>query len=147
MTHKDEIKYWADHPNCTDVWAKGFNEQDWELLEHYKVNWSCVVCKFIVDDEWAELRKAQANGEQLQFKHFNGEWVDCFLDYNKMTIGPKNWRIKPKEFVYGYQYVIQYSDGTFDMTDHEEKEPVCRDDSSVQWKVVERYEPSKRERK
>ena len=149
MTHKDEIKYWAEHKNCTDVWAKEFNEQDWELVKHYKINWSCKVCKFIVDDEWAELRKAQADGKQLQRQSNFKDWEDDTLRYADMKYTtPKDWRIKPEEPVYEYQVIYKIGrKGIFHITSeyHKDKEEFTEKRGELIF--IGMYEPSKRERK
>jgi len=91
MFHEKEVKYWADHPDGTLVWEKE-PDRDWERREHPRWFDDCI---YIVDDEWAELRKAQADGKQLQA--FTGnEWVDKTLDLDIMRILyiPMAWRIK-----------------------------------------------------
>ena len=94
-SHVDEIKYWAEHPNRTKVWIKSSNDTSWKLSD------SCIAwfssSKYIVDDEWAELRKAQADGKQLQCKYEDSNWINCTLTLEEIKNygNNKEWRIKP----------------------------------------------------
>ena len=94
MKNTDEICYWTKHKTGTKVWYKsGFTDNKWELKE--KVYWDGLGI-YIVDDEWAELRKAQIDGKQLQT--LQGIWRDETLTYKSLNgVGqPKHWRIKPE---------------------------------------------------
>ena len=111
MTHEDEIQYWGSHPDGTKVWSKEGGE--WELSEGAPA-W-LPEGQYIVDNDWAELRKAQADGEQLQY-HLNGrEWKDSTIrrvDYVVGNTKPENWRI---EVEYEYQWLI-VMEHRYDMT-------------------------------
>jgi len=100
--HKDEIIRWANSPEGTMVWYKDFGH--WIITDN--PSWDSGTL-YIVDDEWAELRKAQADGKQLQ--RFSGTWVD----EDTLNMGtfeePKYWRIKP-EGVYEWQWIIMNND-------------------------------------
>lgn len=92
MTHRDEILYFSVHGDGTKVWERSAGE--WELC-------ACVMwrpeCMYVVDNQWAELRKAQMDGKQLE-RAYNGCWNEERLTFEMMEktfIG--DWRIKPKE--------------------------------------------------
>jgi len=105
MKHEKEIKYWAEHAEGTLVFYKKEGvEGEWETL-HDKISWA-PECEYIVDDEWAELRKAQVNGKKIQKLHKsddlegynslpddwykNGFYEDC------KTASPKDYKIVDK---------------------------------------------------
>ena len=92
----NEVKRWARAEEGTNIWVKCANDgESWHLRCDVYFSPDCV---YIVDDEWAELRKAQADGKQLQFKLYSGaEWQDGELSYSGMSVGnPTHWRIKPE---------------------------------------------------
>ena len=106
MTHGEEMKYLAEHKDRTKIWV-GTSGRGWVLKR--VVAWR-PSATYIVDDEWAELRKAQADGKQLQY-HLNGiEWRDSSITRTDYVIGntkPKGWRIRPEypeEPVYEWQW-------------------------------------------
>ncbi len=100
MTHEKEIKFWAEHKDGTKVWVK-FDDTGWKLE-----NFPCWMSAnmYIVDDEWAKLRKANADGAIVQYKSTFGGWLDRKKDWWKndfhfhikmeKDITPKNFRIK-----------------------------------------------------
>ena len=102
MTHEKEIKYWAEHPDGTSVWIQS--------KEH---KWMLYCCPswlpnnlYIVDDEWAKLRLANANGETIQFNIISNKWLDEKNDWWKSEFfnaveaecTPSEFRVKPKEW-------------------------------------------------
>ena len=101
MTHKKEIKYWAEHPDGTKVWARTQSE-DWVILGI--PSWAPDVI-YIVDDEWVELRKAQVDGATIQRLLPGKRWHNVDNDWWKTSFyeiyryAPTNlFRIKPKEW-------------------------------------------------
>ena len=144
MTHKAEIKYWAEHPDGTKVWQyEEMNITPWKLLccapewFHDK--------KYIVDNEWSELRKAQADGKQLQFNFGEfDDWEDTTLTYYRMaTSNPPHWRIKPKKKVYEYQWIVfDTITNEYLFTAHSVDKPI---DPAYFINTISKYEPSKRE--
>jgi len=88
MKHKEEIIRWANCPDGTKVWNKkdGFewrtSEEPLWLIHH----------EYIVDDEYSEIRKAQAEGETILYY---GKEVPYALKFNS---GIDSYSIK-KEFV------------------------------------------------
>lgn len=95
MRHKEEIVRWANSPDGTKVWEK--LNSGWHLSTYPA--WSPNV-PYIVDDEWAELRKAQADGKQLQYCDIYNKWVDRVLDVSYMNTTSSSilsrWKIKPE---------------------------------------------------
>ena len=155
MTHEAEIKYWATHEDGTKVWYKT-DENVW-------IDTSCPSwipnMEYIVNNEWAKLRKAQADGKQLQRRvpnHFGRtiaerneftEWEDDTLDIFTPDYLDAHWRIKPEE-VYEWQWVCQREDGTFFIpfkffTTKEDVENYLGYNS----KIIKKYKPSKRIKK
>ena len=106
-SHAEEIKYWADYPDRTRVWHRHKEKKLWVLTS--SPSWFKDRI-YIVDNEWSELRKAQADGKQLQFKYGNSPWIDGTLTLEEIkNYGDnKEWRIKPenrKEPVHKYQWM------------------------------------------
>ena len=65
MKHKEEILRWDNCPDDTQVWSREINAQK---------GWGKVSAPFwserkvyVVDDKYAELRKAQADGATILF--------------------------------------------------------------------------------
>ena len=142
MTHKEEICYWAEHPDRTKLWSRSKNGDKWLIVQNPSWRDDYV---YIVDDEWAELRKAQADGHELEYRTSRGEWVDD-VDLQLLYIldgdNVNNWRIKLEKPVYEYQWITKHAD-KYRMTEewHTEKEAYNL------FGYAEPYEPSKRERK
>ena len=91
--HK-EIKRWAESPDGTKVWGKCSKDGKWYTHDNPPF-WP--ICDYIVDDQWAELRKAQIDGRQLQMKNAKGDWYDARLGYDVLDYtSPESWRIKPE---------------------------------------------------
>jgi len=111
--HLEEICYWAEHPFGTKVWCK--TEKEW--LRQNCSGW-LPVYTYIVDNEWAELRKAQADGKQLQLK-LQDKWIDAELVIkNKYNSTPKHWRIKPdKVRKYKWAYSLASGAGFISISD------------------------------
>lgn len=92
--HWREIKRWVNS-NSSWVWRNKAKNCTWvkindpSFLEEFE---------YVVDDEWAELRKAQIDGKQLQFNDLAGTgWIDRVLDEEYMSFTePEDWRIKPE---------------------------------------------------
>ena len=148
MKHEAEIKYWSEHPDGTKVWLKSSKDTEWQIT--YLPRWGSDAI-YIVDDQWSDLRKAQADGKQLQRMDGIGDvgqrlWSDYILAYSDMAdTQPKHWRIKPEEPVYEWQVVYFYNGRYHISTDHYKDEEEFRQKMSMQF--IELYEPSRRERK
>ena len=101
MKHADEIKYWAEHPDNTKVWYRNIDKTEWELI---KPRWDNTGI-YIVDNQWSTLRKAQADGKQLQL-NLGGTWMNRELTLQEIKLrntAPKHWRVKPKEYQWFYK--------------------------------------------
>lgn len=137
MTHEKEINRWSRCSDGTRVWFKGKGE--WSLT--IAPSWRPSVI-YIVDDEWAKLRKAREDGIQLQHRQGNTGYHDVDLTDWECT-NPEDWRIKPKKPEYEWQWLHQYLNGTWDITNEfYTKEPLGRG-----YLRLVKYEPSKRERR
>ena len=88
MTHKDEIIRWANCPDDTKVWYRRA-ESMWDIV--VTPLWLFDV-DYIVDDKYAELRKAQADGKTILFL---GEEADNLSFNNEL----ENYSIK-KDFAH-----------------------------------------------
>lgn len=96
-SHSDEIKYWAEHDNGTKVWYRVPNCKLWAITS--QPCWEQETT-YICNDEWADLRKKQADGKQLQFKDGDlvPEWKDGELTVDNLEMTKLEWwRIKPEE--------------------------------------------------
>lgn len=138
MTHETEIKYWAEHPDGTRVWLK-YEDCDWTSLQDHEINWRLKDGIYIVDNQWAELRKAQADGKQLQYNE--GTWEDRILILSHIDLyNILDWRIKSEEPVYEWQWIW-----FCERTGRYAISGFMTEDEANEWFV--KYEPSKRERK
>ena len=146
MTHKDEICYWAKQPDGTMVWFK-YGNNDWKLTSGPV--WRAHT-KYIVDNEWAELRKAQADGKQLQIETKSG-WKFKKLTLDQVRLHKSHWwRIKPEEPVYEWQWIYKVENGSYSMTINFYKNIDELFDAAPALKrtpLPSRFELSKRERK
>ena len=139
--HKDEITRWANSAESTNVWYKS-RDGNWYLLD--RPAWINKVA-YIVDDEWAELRKAQADGKQLEVI-IGSTWIsETLLIGHESVSGTNVWRIKSKE-VYEWQWIIQdVSSGKYDITNgsYTKEEAEDRYNDIKYTKLIEPYRPSK----
>ncbi len=145
MTQEDarkwykEIKRWVKAPNGTEVWWRNEKETEWIRKDNVLFYNNMI---YVVDDEWAELRKAQIDGKQLQKKVLNEHtWTNNILDEENMIYSsPSNWRIKPEiEFpVYRrhkiHGFIIRFDDyGTGTIVMSENKQVYMIGDSGDTW--------------
>ena len=136
MTHEAEIQYWSKHPDGTKVWLKSSKDTEWQIT--YLPRWGSDTI-YIVDDEWSELRKAQADGKQLQTKLTN-KWEDAELTIDVLDVlAVSDWRIKP-EPIYEYQWIYKRDDGRFSFSAMFYTYEEAKKDSIF----IEPYKPSKR---
>lgn len=142
MKHRDEIIRWANSEEGTGVWQKDELNDCWAILT--LIPWHKHII-YIVDDQWAELRKYQADGKQLQYKTDIDTWKDSIftLEDNNTLLG--RWRIKPEEPVYEWQWIMKNKQGQLWMTDTYFSENEIKNKFNSE--IIEKYEPSKRERK
>ena len=109
--HKDEIIRFANAEQGTKVWSKISNEK-WLLVNSAQWNPNNI---YIVDDEYAELRKASADGKIIQYKH-GSEWSDTLTDSWEITIDTSRYRIKPDEPTYYYKWERLNNDGSISLS-------------------------------
>ena len=152
--HEKEMIRFAEAPEGTLVWQFFEDSNKWILVfpGWDKNN------KYVVDDEWAELRKAQIDGKQLQRKDGVGDvgqqrWRDDSLsgmDQSEYVSKPTDWRVKPNVPKYEWQWMMRYQTGTYSLTTgfyptmeaaKKGREHVL----SIEHEVLYRFEPSKRE--
>ena len=105
MKHEKEIIHWAKSPEGTKVWVKPLSGE-WFKINN--VSWDKDIT-YIVDDEYAELRKAQADGKTIEYKPIKGEWE--YLEYPEWNKAPQTYRIKTDEPTYYYQWEKLYPEG------------------------------------
>ncbi len=74
MTHEKEIQRWSTTPDGTGVWYRYKNDTKWDKLNAAQVGWHDW-CIYIVDDEYAELRKARMDGKVIQLL-IECNWID-----------------------------------------------------------------------
>ena len=146
MKHAEEMCYWSRRKDGTDVWE-------------YKNSWLKVSypmwepeCMYIVNDEWAELRKMQFDGYQLQYLEILGFWSDRNLTLgvvkrSSSADASKRWRVKPTETdgeVYEWRWICREGE-VFYFTSYFKNESEMIESESPK-EVVERYENSRRSR-
>ena len=98
MTHEKEIQRWATCPDGTKVWWKD-NLRDWLLTVN--ASWNKKY-NYIVDDEYAELRKAEADGKSIEYNAYyapnsGGVWSKHL---GNITLPVENYRIKSDSPIY-----------------------------------------------
>lgn len=98
------MKKWGESPEGTKIWMKCCDDCEWGLNNHFNFEPDCV---YVIDNEWAELLKAQIDGKQLQFNMRHPDdtdeedlWIDKELKFiGEQGIGcgiPARWRVKPE---------------------------------------------------
>ena len=92
MTHEKEICYWARHIDGTPVWVR--LKDEWKLQ---KIPIWITNAKYIVDNKWAKLRKAQIDGKQLQYNYIDEGWTNEYFTLANLNDRLSKWRIKPGE--------------------------------------------------
>lgn len=122
-----EIERWAKATDGVKVWCRNEKGTEWTLKDNVIFNNDMI---YVVDDEWAELRKAQIDGKQLQLLQIstNARLEDAKLDDEFMAFtDPKDWSIRPEiEFPVYIREKIQgfivrfddYETGTIVMSDN-----------------------------
>jgi len=91
--HGDVIKWWLDNID-KGVWTRLGNPKEWRISNH--PSWDMAL-PYVQNDEYAEFRKAQADGKVIQYDyHSNNHWVDIKIA-NYCDFIPQRMRIKPDE--------------------------------------------------
>ena len=95
--HADEIIRFANSKEGTKVWFS-HQFQSWKLTD--EPIWSDG-SKYIVDDGWAELRKAEADGKIIEARLSPDIWSKHIINEE---FAPSYYRIQPDEIIYYYQW-------------------------------------------
>ena len=108
MVHEEEIKLWAESPEHTKVWTRQ-HKKSWTLTS--VLSWS-PDNEYIVDNEFADLRKQQRDGEIIQFNPkltMHDRWDDVVDLLVKPSHSLKHYRIKKK--VASWQWLYEVTPG------------------------------------
>ena len=137
MKHKKEIERWADCPDGTCVWMK-LDLSTWELILY--PSWR-IGATFIVDDDWAKVRKAKVDGKDIEMRYCS-RWIPAKQGVNDFSgMNPEAYRVKPKEPVYEWQAYFKYCPSdVYRLTDHFYLQAWFDNDDSYT-----KFEPSKQE--
>jgi hypothetical protein len=96
--YKTEFNYWLNGGSLVLGQEKPDNSFEWVLPT--TVSWNNPSCIYIINDEYAELRKAIAEGKTIQYSPLtqtHNRWDDI-KPYPSMFTSPvKNFRVKPEE--------------------------------------------------
>jgi len=91
--HKEVIKWFYEQPEGTKLWAKSKLCDEWCLTDTpYWYNYHT----YIINDEFAELRKAIADGKEIEYLTNDNKWVDLNTkdpSYD-FYLTPEHYRIK-----------------------------------------------------
>jgi len=93
--HGEVMKWFIDNPD-KGVWWKHFKGQkEWYLVTDPSFDEYGI---YVKNDEYAEFRKALADGKQLQIRDYMGKWMAHNKTPNDDFTYPVNqYRIKPEE--------------------------------------------------
>ncbi len=122
MVHEKEMIRWAKSKEDTRVWYQIIGRKNWRSLSSPAFSKDC---RYVVDDEFAEIRKAFIDGEKIQMKilwanncsdNFNREWTDYDTDASNNINGSYNgtkaiYRIKPRIVK---KYKVAYHTGSME---------------------------------
>ena len=92
--HKEVIKWFCDNPD-KGVWRKDHRTNNWHFCMQPEF---CYSDTYVQNDEYADFRKALADGKTIQYKLSGDNWCDA-IDPKSLLVGGniKNLRIKPEE--------------------------------------------------
>jgi len=125
LKYREIIDWFYTQPNGAKVWCKE-NNNTWFLTDDPK--WF-VHNKYVINDEYAELRKAIAEGKTIQHLEevispygvvqdrsgIKEKWVDTVLSPNfTLKIDIKKYRVKPEEYELKENDFIRTKDGKID---------------------------------
>ncbi len=102
MTHSKEIKRWADSENNTKVWERDTTHTTWSIsAPHNRFLYANYI--YIIDDEYAELRKAYADGKTIEmWSTIHNIWLEVTEEIG--SVQNRKYRIKPEKKTYYYQW-------------------------------------------
>jgi len=146
---KREFERWIDTGRPL-VWIKNLNNPTSEWITISNPTWREKIT-YIVDNQYAEIRKAFYDGKTIQFKIYNEErpWVDWGSEEEPDYKCYYDIRIKPKEPVYEYQWIGQFDNGQYRLTEewYTKNERCLVEQAYNNLKNWDVFLPSKRERK
>jgi hypothetical protein len=99
-----EIQRWSKDPKM-NVWLKPRRDSAKWILVDKPISWTSDGI-YIVDDEYAEVRKAYYDGKTIQ-RFMYGEWKDCTLEPLWDETLPGSLRVKPLKDEVVCQWIIQ----------------------------------------
>ena len=114
--NKECFDYWLDggevlgkNTMVADTWIKVDSDRHWDCIDidDYKVS-------FVINDQYAEFRKALAEGKTIQWCFADDGWKDYPYFDNEV----KHYRIKPDEPKFKVGNWIKYRDGTIEQLTH-----------------------------
>ena len=144
MTQGAEIRYWSYKPNDTKVWVRKATHSQWLLV--IAPNWLPRYF-YVVDDEWAEIAKQFIDdSSKVEHKDINNNWAATIAQniYDLRLGDITEYRIKPKEPVYEWQYSYINPQGIYAITkEFYTPNEVTQEDLNIGFM---RFEPSRRER-
>ncbi len=153
MAHKyaKEIHKWAESPDGTGVWVRNNVLAEWGFT--FFPSWG--TGDYIVDDTFATIRKAQAEGKPIQANiqwesHCPETFTRGWSDFEGEVDGDHNgtkviYRIKPNTEAV-WQYVCKNSvTGSYKLTTslYTSKESAEESEAHTMWIVIGRYIRSK----
>ena len=108
--HKDTILWFCENPSL-GVWSKHEDLNEWTLSFSPSF---FTVCIYVQNDQFAEIRKAQADSEPIQMKYTSEiHWSDWGQNtIREIHSGCRcQYRIKPSEPVYEVGDWMKHQDG------------------------------------
>jgi len=92
--HKKAIVWLYKQPKGTKIWFKRDENSEWKLVRYPTWNENY---KYVINDEYAELRKAVANGKTIQyFNAADNIWIDKKIKNPNIDFNSEiKYRIKP----------------------------------------------------
>jgi len=143
---KKEFNKWLE-AGRPQVWVKDLGDptDEWDTTSYPK--WMEGIT-YIIDDEYAKIRKAFYDGEVIEWR-FAGEQMWYRLLKDNFYKFVNEYRIKPKEPVYEYQWIGQFDNGRYIFTEewYTEDERSLVERTYNNPKDLDIFLPSKRKRK
>ena len=102
--HKEIICDWANK-YLIGIWYRKKDEKEWKLLSPESLLGWYEDCIYVLDDEWAKLKKAFYDGKIIQYKTIKNNWVD--IETPTWTLSIKTYRIKPDNFKYSLEEFLK----------------------------------------
>jgi len=105
--HWEALAWWKDKPEGAEIWCKG-SLNKWNLSA--QPTWN-IECEYVINDKYAEYKKAEIEGKQIQYRTYNHfgdtveecnhktEWIDTTIKEFRSSLQYSDieFRIKPDE--------------------------------------------------